>query len=257
MLVLDCESRGSALESLSTIYGVPADSLAEFLETFDLDAHYAKNNPNRPGNEELRIVVESSLGRKPAQIDRVFWFHLTRARKASDFADGIEPLTASLDRVWRTMLDVFRGTEHEVQLRKLRQSGVPDYQYDLKVGKAHLAGPYAMLVREVAFCPREIRNHDYLRLPEIMEDICNGYQEVHGESIHDTLERALMPIIVKFWSTKRQGLDCIEAALYYLHSTAHNQPLNYYANTCFDAKNEAIVPEQIVRVETIDCGCKY
>ena len=102
MLVLDCESRESALESVSAIYGVSADLLAEFLGTFDLGEHFAKNNPEHRGNEELRIVFESSFGRKLAQIDRVFWFHLTRALQASDFAEGIEPLTASLDTALRT-----------------------------------------------------------------------------------------------------------------------------------------------------------
>jgi hypothetical protein len=40
-----------------------------------------------------------------------------------------------------------------------------------------------MLVREVAF-DRPSEYHDYLWLPEIIEDICNGYQRRYGERIH-------------------------------------------------------------------------
>ena len=249
MNVIDCESRISALESIAGLYAVSPSALDDFLSAFDLDAHYTKNNPARYGDQELRIVFESTFARTPKPIDRVFWFHLTRARRAADFEDGIYPLTASLERVWRTIFDVFLGTDHEARLLELRQSGVSNSRYELRVGKQLHGGPYAMLVRDVAAYPSKIGNHDYLWLPEIMEDICNGYQETYGESIRDALNKALVPIVVKFWRAKKRGLSCIESALYYLYLTAHDRHLNANANTCFDGENEAIPSSNIVRAE--------
>ena len=249
MIVLDCESRESALESVSAIYGIPTNLLDKFLRDFDMDAHYANNAPPRYGDQELRLVFESSLGCTPAPIDRVFWFHLTRARPGSDFANGIQPLSVALDHVWQTIVEVFRTTVHEVRLMEMHRNGVPSDLYQMKVKKSTLGGPYAMLVRAVAMCPREIGNHDYLRLPEIMGDICNGYQDIYGESLHDALTQALTPIIVKFWSAEKLSVSCIESAMYYLYLTAHNRRLDSNANTCFDGKNQAVPSEQIVRVD--------
>jgi len=134
----------------------------------------------------------------------------------------------------------------------MRQNGVPDRHYQAKAGEPFHAGPYAMLVREIAMHPRKNGNHDYLWLPEIMEDICNGYKQAHGEMLHDELNRALVPMIVKFWSAKYCGDDCIEVALDYLYRTAHDRASFRIPNTCFEGENKAIPPEQILRVEVTE-----
>ena len=41
-------------------------------------------------------------------------------------------------------------------------------------------GPYAMLVREIAFNSQVVGNHDYLKIPEIIEDMCMDVQKVYG-----------------------------------------------------------------------------
>lgn len=251
MLTLDCQSRDSTLVSLASAYAVPEEVITAFLQDFDIDLHYEQNDPMHPGDRELRLVFEGRLGRQAAPLDRVCWFHLTRAHSKADFASGIQPLSVSLQYVWQTVLDVFRNTPHEKRLIEFQRTGVPEFHYQLKAHDPIHAGPYAMLVRESADRSSEIGNHDYLGLPEIMEDICNGYQATYDESIQDQLAAALSPTIVKFWSTKRLGIDCIEAALYYLYLTTHGRKMTLYANTCFDGENEAIPAEQIISAEII------
>ena len=253
MLVLDCGSRSTALTSVAAVYGVDETVIEEFLCAFDIDAHYAATNPDCHGDRELRRVFESLFGYEPAQLDRVVWFHLTRTSRNSNFETGIQPLSESINRVWQVVLEVFRGTEHERGLLDMQRDGVPDCHYRLKVGVPLHAGPYAVLVREAATRSSEIGNHDYLWLPEIMEDICNGYQGVHGVSLHQILSSALAPVIVKFWSTKQLGVSCLEAALYYLYVTAHGRRMTISANTCFDGENCGIPPEQIVGIEYAEC----
>lgn len=86
-----------------------------------------------------------------------------------------------------------------------------------------------MLVRETAFRSHEMGNHDYLWLPEIVEDICNGYRDASGFAIHETVRAYTIPYVVKFWSPKETGKDCVEASMYYLYCTAHGQELSIHA----------------------------
>jgi len=234
---------------VSQLYGVDAGSIDSFFRGFDLEQHCQANDPPHPGDVELRHVFERNFGRRPSEPSRVFWFHLTRAPAGATFSEGILPLTASLAKFWDTVLNVFGGTVHETRLRELRRTGVPAFQYNHKVNDPLHAGPYAMLVRGIASKAEEVGNHDYLRLPEIMEDICTGYQERYGVSLDEALSASLLPTVVKFWSTKDPGDGCIDAALYYLYRTSRNEPLSMYANTCFDGENRAVPSEQIVSVE--------
>lgn len=251
MIELDCQSRHSALESVSVIYGVPPSDIEGFLRETDLDDHYERLKPPRMADAEITRLFEQSFKRHPAPLQRVFWFHLTRARAGSDFRNGLLPLDDALPELWQTILTVFRGTTYESGLRLLKENGVPNHHYCLKVGQPLHGGPYGMLVRETAFRSDEMGNHDYLWLPEIMEDICNGYHQVYGERIDEQLCNALTPYIVKFWSTKRLGRDCIESAMYYLYLTAHSQELSIGANTCFDGENSCVAATQIVKVEAV------
>lgn len=70
-----------------------------------------------------------------------------------------------------------------------------------------------MLVRESAFNASEMRNHDYLKLPEIIEDVCWGYQERFKESIQDEIMEALRPCIVKFEDRSGTRTDVIGPVL--------------------------------------------
>ena len=83
-----------------------------------------------------------------------------------------------------------------------------------------------------------------------MEDICNGYMQVHDELLHEPLKQALSPMIVKFWSAEQDGIG-FETALYYLYVTAHDSAACWIPNTCFDGENQTIPPEQILRVEVL------
>ncbi len=252
MITLDCESRDATLGSLSHIYEVPEQDIEAFLKVTDLKRHYAKGEPQHPCDRELTLLFERALGCVPSAIDRVFWFHLTRAKHDADFTSGIFPLNEALPRVWDMIWEIFRGTEHEAPLRRFREKGVPNFQYGLKVGKPLHAGPYAMLVRDSAFRSHEMGNHDYLRLPEIVEDICNGYHDASGVVIHDEVCASLIPYVVKFWSRNRTDKGCVESAMYYLYCTAHGEELSIDASTCFDGENCPIPREQIVKIEKGD-----
>jgi hypothetical protein len=115
-------------------------------------------------------------------------------------------------------------------------------------------GPFAILVRENAFHATELGCVDYFRLPEIIEDICNGYEIKFGVSIHDDVVRFLRPCIVKFKSSYKVDQVCIEAALYYLYECIHKKGVCIDANDCFDGENQTVLFQDIVNIEFIGLG---
>lgn len=250
MIALDCDTRYSAATSIAAIYNISCEMLEAFLQDFNIDAHYQQTNPLQQSDRELRRVFETKFSIQPKRLDRVYWFHLTRALSSTDFREGLLPLSSSLDQVWQTFFRVFEGTEHKAKLQEIHSIGIPDRKYGLKVLNTCHSGPYAMLVRDVAMQSKAMGNHDYHWLPEIMEDICDGYSQRYNDALYELLSQALVPTTVKFWSANQLGNDCVEAALYYLYLTAHNKPLTLGANTCFDGKNSPIPAEQIIYVHT-------
>lgn len=246
MADLDCETFESALTSLCTIFRVEEEQLRKFLLSIDLEQHYRSNHPPRPPDDELVRLFEQEHGQDRERIERVYWFHLTRVPSGASFEDGLLPLGAVLGRIWEMLFVLFSGTPHEPRLREMAKAGVQDFQFNLKKNDSLHWGPYAMLVREIAFACATASNHDYLRTPEIVEDICSGYMNQFGENIQGVIEEKLVPTVVKFWS-KYEGYE-IESALYYVYCQIHSEKLTMFANTCFDGEGVAVPFDRIVSV---------
>jgi hypothetical protein len=153
-----------------------------------------------------------------------------------------------LPYIWDILLSCLEGTEHESHLRVVRNGAIPDFHYSRKIHDRSEAGPFAMLVREVWRHASVISNNDFLELPEIMQDICNGYAEKSGVCVHEIVSKALQPRIVKFKSVLRTDRSCLKSALTYLWAVQNNEPLSIESNTCFDGRGMVISADQIVSV---------
>ncbi len=249
MTAIDCESRESTLHSLAAIYEVEEEKkIDDFLRSLDIDRHYAENHPPCTADKEVLRLFEQAFNGPRVLPTKIYWFHLTRVLPSANFEDGIKPLSEALDGVWGTILSVFNETSHEEGLKALRSRGTGDDRYGVKLSSQVHGGPFAMLVRESAFRSEEMWSHDYLSLPEIMNDICDAYHHAYKVRIDEQLRAALVPCVVKFWSNK-QISGTIPAAMYYLYCTAHGRGLTIDANTCYDGGNEWVPPEQLVGIE--------
>jgi hypothetical protein len=162
------------------------------------------------------------------------------------FEEGIHSLGAALEKIWETLAEALTDSRKRARLRELKESGVPDYQFNSKTRNKLHHGPYAMLVRDSAFRASEMGNHDYLALPEIIEDICNGYELKYKERIHGEVARALRRCIVTFEVSERDSAYLLKPSLYYCWCIAHNEELSLYANTCYDA-NGVTVPRSAIQ----------
>lgn len=247
-LILDCECYESALKSISDAHGLGTSEVTRFLLGVDLDK---AGRMDESYDKYLERLFRERFGPPIRPWDAVCWFHLTRVPPITDFAEGILPLNLALNRIWDTVIGIPKETQTRTNLKRLRAMGVPDYLYQMKAcAKIHW-GPYAMLVREVAFHARSIANHEYLEFPEIIEDICNGYQKQFSERIHEEISAGLQGCIVKFVGDGRGGSRAMTPALFYCWCKAHDQGLSHYSNTCYDGEGRVISRSLILKIEFI------
>ncbi|WP_343583433.1 hypothetical protein [Herbaspirillum sp.] len=202
--------------------------------------------------EYLLAVVEKQFG-YPQILDAIRWFHATRVRPGTTFAEGIFPLDAALPRIKAMLVDAVEESDVKQRLAAvLATDRVGDSLYSMKTGDSSHWGPYAMLVRDVMFYPGDVGQHDYLGMPEIIEDICNGFEKSAGVSLAQTFERALRPAIVKFTSEPNHEESCIAAAICYVFSTIHRGRPTSSCLWCFDGEGVQVPPENIISVEFVD-----
>jgi len=244
---LDCENYDSSIKCLADAYAAKISDVEALLSALDLEEEYRTRKIPVPSDEYLAGLFQSRFGRPVHVWDNIYWFHLTRVPANTDFAEGILPLRLALEKIWTALISVQDDARKRAILERLRDRGVPDYQYKLKAGVPLHDGPYAMLVRESAFHSAAMWNHDYLKMPEIIEDICNGYERHSGERICDEIANALKPCIVKFEdSDSADDRHLMHVVLYYCWSKCRNEELCHLANTCFDAKGK-IIPRSAIR----------
>lgn len=249
--LIDCENQETTGNSLSVLFDCSVPELTHQLISVDVEKAYEEEEPNCSPDEFLFRRIVSVFG-IPKQPEEVRWFHLTRTFRGNSFAEGILPLGMALDTIWHHIFQSFEGTPHFSRLKSLKNDGVKDYLYRLKAPDPFHWGPFAMLVRESAFHAKRIGNHDYLALPEIIEDICNAYLDRFGLSIYDEIAAALVPCIVKFRAEPDGPFRGIPPAIYYYYKSIRKEPFSGNANTCFDAGGKVIPPERILKIEYLD-----
>ena len=249
MAILDCETYDSAIASICHVYSIKRDAAEQFLVGIDLDSEYESCVINRDCDDYLRDLFESEFGQPKLELEEVVWFHLTRTARSSNFSEGILPLGRVLGRVWKMLDSLLEDPEQKANLAKMKTNGVGDFQFELKTENNIHHGPYGMLVREAAFHSDKICNHDYLEIPEIIEDICNGYRKQFDHCIYDTVTSKLEKCIVKFTSDKNTSLNLLAPALMFCWCFLRKEEFNLFANTCFDSEGATISRGQIISVK--------
>lgn len=251
--VLDCETQETTLASICRAYRCEAKAIISTLKQIDLEAIYGITPwPTVPPDEFLFDFVADKLA-EPELPHEICWFHFTRTTSGCSFAEGVLPLDAVLPKVWETLIEIAPSASARDNLRNLREDGVPDFQYGLKTSNRLHWGPYGYLVREVADHAYDLSQHDYLAMPEIVEDICNGYKKRFGASLIEHFRRELKPCAVKFvMPAGSRGFDTLRVALSYLYSSVKQEELGHSCITCFDGEGIAVPVERILSVTFIE-----
>jgi len=251
LATLDCESLETSLKSICEIYDAKPTSVIDFLSRINLDLEFQRKMIPKQPEDYLQELFESEFGSPTRSLEKAVWFHLTRVPAGTTFAEGLLPLRLALNQIWTMISSIPSNSRTRQNLEKFRESGIPSYEYGLKTSSGIHHGPHAMLVRESAFHARVMGNRDYLNLPEIVEDICNGFEREFGESIHGEVKNALKPCIVKFESSRRSGSDLLAPVLLYCSRMLRKQELSLNSNTCYDGGGVTIPPAEISRIDFI------
>jgi hypothetical protein len=249
MVILDCENYNSTITSICNIYDIDKNDVVNFLRSIDINS----KNPDKP-DQYIRNSFDKNFGQPIKKIDSVMWFHLTRTVENSDFSEGILPLDTSLEKIWEMLLPLVNTFEQRENLTELRVQGVPNKHFKLKVNESMHQGPYGLLILDVGFRSEEVGNHDYLGIPEIIEDICDGYHVKFNESIKEIIINKLKKCVVKFEAnteTKETNHRFLTPALSYCWCIINEEELGLDESTCFDSEGKIIPKNQIIEIKFI------
>jgi hypothetical protein len=250
MIVLDCESAGSIYESLEAITGAKRDAVKSFLSSIDLNSIYGASSSPRCAPNDFLLDAFKRAFRSDLCYDATCWFHLTRTEENCTFAEGILPLAQRLDPIFDWLFRLLDGVVSKQQWTNFKQaiahkgSGI----YQKKTKNPFHWGPYAILIRDIAFKPNEVRNHDYFSGPEIIEDICFCFEEIYKLDLLKIFLEKTKPCIVKFVDAGTRT-NYIRAALWHLHKISWQETCTDYCNDCFDGKAVPVRRDQILSVE--------
>ena len=220
---LDCENQLTALKSLSDIVGIDAELIWDDFLKYDFVTVYENG---RFLCDFLDYLYDSFLeyfAIRNIEINEVCWFHLSRTMHPELFRKhGILP------RKQAYML--------------LNRVDSTDINPCSPICTKECQGPFAMLVKDIAFCPDKAGHHDYLRVPELMEDIGLGsVYEANGISL-----------IIKFvFKPKFEAKHYLKHVVYYLYCCRHSDELDMYCNTCFNAEGIPVSPESILYIKEV------
>ena len=257
--ILDCEDYHIALESLSNIFELDIGILKQTLEQVDFSQLWENKYCNQMSFNEFMYYYFVKRFNVKKNIDKVCWFHLTRTLNAERYERGILPLGQVKEELF---MDMYNLVSDIITLDKWKKiisygsGGNNQFLYTEKTSNSFHYGPYGMLVKEVAFSSKELGNHDYLNIPEIIEDIAIGIESNFNINFTDLYLSHSYPIIVKFivdfskchYDTTE---PLIESALQYVYTKINNYKLHFGCNTCYDGKNTSIPRQNILYIERI------
>jgi hypothetical protein len=253
--LLDCESLGSARDSLAKLFNCIGTTLERFLADQALQATYVENFSMLPSFDDyLYKEVVRRFG-TPAMPARVCWFHCTRITAGTNFSEGILPLGAALPRLKELLLDTIQEPKSRELVRQvLNNNGGYAFHFREKTSNDVHGGPYAILVRDVAFHTKALGQHDYLGMPEIIEDLCSEVKSLAHIDLTENYRAALRPAIVKFTTAAAGSARChIATALCYVWAGLHNNGKpDGNSVWCFDGENVAVPARDIIEIQYLE-----
>jgi hypothetical protein len=222
---LDCETRESALLSVSKIFGLTRTDLTSFFRQFDLWDYVEKHGcgSEGPGNlllKTLLMQIECNWG-----FSHTAWFHMTRCLPTEEFKDGLKTYSGIIDDIWELLFDINPSDITRSDWNKLRMSMESDMSsnlgiyHDCRTRSDEQEGPYGILVPELRSGNPIIKQDHYLEeAPEVVSHICEKNSKLLAE-----YKKATKPCIVKF-ETSDNELYLLSVALLYVYESQLSEP---------------------------------
>ncbi len=251
-LRLDCETRQCAEVSVLAAFGCTQEELQAFLADPAHLAYFEANWKTIPVDFDRFLFRRAceTLG-APTLPMEFCWFHGTRVPAGTTFEEGILPLGAVVPKLQeRLIAELDDPAAKEAVRRAFVNKGGNSFHFGNKLSHAVHGGPYAILVREVADHANALGQHDYLRMPEIIEDLCEEVRADCGLDLLPTFEERWRPAVVKFVAPAGDsGEFALAVALRYLRAIELDGRPDAGAVWCFDGGNRTVPRAWIVGVE--------
>ena len=219
MSSLNCENIDSTYLSVSNITNIGIDDIRDFIANFK-----CAETDKRLNNYTIKHIILEDFKKKfklkSIRYKSAYFFHFTRTYRSNKYKEGLLPTHLAINKLFGYLYKI--GNFKKKDFTVLKKSVLEHHEIKKKLKET---GPWAMIIRDACFESDRIGNVDYLKVPEIVEDMCRislGY---------DVLERYKLktyPCIVKF----KVDLDynmCeryFEAVLYYLHYDYLHKTMN-------------------------------
>jgi hypothetical protein len=250
MVYLDCQDLDSALLSFATACRRPVAAVAESITSYTPDS--AEYEPGVVASGPLTVFQLLGISGEDVAFEGVHYFHGTRVFSSATFHDeGILPLGQILDTLWTSLYALVAGDIAEADWRRLRtdiEAGAGSHHgglYRHKSERPFLHGPYALLAREHHLVPRP-GYHDYLAIPEIVEDIA----KCAGLDLAPRFQAATTPCIIKFRTTCNAP-PVLHSVFWYLHGMLHDGAPGWLSYCDYDGGGRPVPPGDIVAVELL------
>jgi len=217
VVYLDCQNVESAVQSLAEASQTADDLVVEAMQSFETNWDLAAEDPfvavPRDFFRSLDVAIDD------LRFEGAYFFHASRVIDPDSFRrEGIQPLEPMVDRLWDTLYELARDLFTEEGWRRFRANleagggGEAGSDYREKVGNRLHHGPHGMLVRDTVLIPEATGSHDYLAIPEIVEDIAVA----SGFDLRERFEAAATSCIVKFRASRTSPVD-VRAAFWYVY----------------------------------------
>ena len=235
-MLINCYNRNSAIDSIIRVYNLSWIALC-----FKIRKVSASFDPDL---DPIGIYDPDHLRIKAKRFD-ICWYHATRTWDPNSYTKGIRPLSDVVDEIKCRIENLMRrnGIKSSVN-EAISQSNSPFAQlYLMKINDHNHGGPYGFLIRSAIFEPSRLGYHDYLKIPEIVEDVLMCVKSLSGIDLTDQYNFETKKVIIKFKSEYKN-----DYALRNVIGFAYTG--NVGMNTFCD--NKGIVPEShILEIDVI------
>jgi hypothetical protein len=114
-------------------------------------------------------------------------------------------------------------------------------------------GPNGMLVKDAVLYPNRCGNGEYFNRPELIEGILNTIDQRHRACVMDCFIKNGTSCVISFYTDFNNNFESIISLIFmYIYKYLNNISDLHGCSINFDAKNNAIPPERILKIETIN-----
>lgn len=251
--ILDCESVETATLSLSNLFGCAPDHLRSFVKDPGPLQYFELNWERLTVFDKWYYEMAVKRFGAPLMPSEICWFHGTRVPEGTTFSDGLLPLGDQIPRLVDMLVGLLdNDLEKEAVKSAFQRKGGNSFHFGNKLRNSMHWGPYAFLVKDVAISGNSLGQHDYLAMPEIIEDLCEEVRNADGLDLLPQYKAKLQPAIVKFKaSVERSPEFALATALCYLNSVFIEGSASSNSVWCFDGKGCRVPAADILKVEWV------